>query len=103
MLSITTLEFQTTKGNWEVPVALRFVVFKLSQRRGGCRGGHVSRKAHRECLMPVSTLAGYQKSYFRNKICKAEIYSDWTDELLIPDTKGFKFILFFSPISAKSE
>lgn len=34
LLSITSLEFQTTRGNWEVPVPPWFVVFKLSQRMG---------------------------------------------------------------------
>lgn len=31
---IINLEFQTTRGNWEVPVPLGFEVLKLSQRRG---------------------------------------------------------------------
>lgn len=34
MLPIPSLELQTTRGNWEVPVPLRFGVLKLSQRRG---------------------------------------------------------------------
>jgi len=34
MLPITSLEFQTTRGNEEVPVSHWFGVLKLSQRRG---------------------------------------------------------------------
>lgn len=65
----------------------------------------MSGKAHTGHHMPVSTSAGYQEMCLRNKLYRAEMHSDWTNELLIPDTKGFKFILCFSsfPISAKSK
>lgn len=55
----------------------------------------MSGKAHTGHHVPLSTSAGYQKMCSRNKIFKAEIYSDWTNELLISDSKEFKFILFF--------
>lgn len=63
----------------------------------------MSGKAHTGHHMPLSTSAGYQKMCSRNKIFKAEIYSDWTNELLIPDSKEFKFILFSLLVQNQSE